>query len=169
MDAAIMNGKDRSAGAVCLVENVKNPITLARAVMEKTPHVYLGGEGALELAENLGLPTLPAAYFITENAFKQWQEANAESENPAPFIASTLGTVGAVALDSEGNIAAATSTGGIENKMVGRIGDTSVIGSGCYADNSTCAVSCTGDGEIILQGGGCLPVGGFDTVQGIVS
>lgn len=156
MDAAIMNGKDMRSGAVSIVKNVKNPVTLARAIMEKTKHIYLGDTGALEFARKIGLPLMPEAYFITDHAFEQYQEALKEAgkkiEEAGPYEANPKGgTVGAVAVDKDGNVAAATSTGGIENKLQGRIGDSSMIGVGCYANNKTCAVSSTGDGEVLIE------------------
>lgn len=157
MEASLMNGKDKAAGAVCLLKNVKNPVALARAVLERTTHLYLGGEGALVQAQSAELAMMPDAYFISDHALQEYTEALKdaghcpEDGHRQPTKRRTDGTVGAVALDKDGNIAAATSTGGMENKMVGRIGDSSVIGSGCYADNKTCAVSSTGDGEVILQ------------------
>ena len=153
MDAAIMDGQDKDAGAVCLVKNVKNPISLARAVMEQTAHAYLGESGAMELAQQLGLPLMPDAYFVTDHALEQWLEAMKQNDKATQDAVkkNSYGTVGAVAVDKKGNTAAATSTGGTEGKRNGRIGDTSIIGSGCYADNNTCAVSSTGDGEVIMQ------------------
>jgi beta-aspartyl-peptidase (threonine type) len=157
MEASIMSGKDLSCGAVAVVQGVKNPVTLARAVMEETKHVYLGGTGAMDFARQAGIELRPNAYFITEHNYDQFEEAAME-ENDGPdavaekqFRKKEHGTVGAVALDSEGNVAAATSTGGLENKKRGRIGDSSIIGVGSYADNKTCAVSCTGDGEYLIQ------------------
>jgi L-asparaginase / beta-aspartyl-peptidase len=157
MDAAIMNGENSKCGAVSIVKNVKNPVSLARAIMEKTPHVYLGDMGALEFAQKVGLEVMPEAYFITDHAFEEYQAALKESnENMGEagqyqVQRKTHGTVGAVALDKEGNVAAATSTGGTENKVPGRIGDSSMIGVGCYAANKTCAVSSTGEGEVLIQ------------------
>jgi len=158
MDASIMNGQNGKCGAVSIVKNVKNPVTLARAVMEKTNHIYLGDMGALEFAQKIGLQLRPEAYFITDHAFEQYNEAQKEAEGDGLSDAGqyqvkrkTHGTVGAVALDKEGNLAAATSTGGTENKVPGRIGDSSIIGVGSYANNSTCAVSSTGDGEYLMQ------------------
>jgi L-asparaginase / beta-aspartyl-peptidase len=157
MDAAIMNGKDMRCGAVSIVKNVKNPVTLARAIMEKIKHIYLGGMGALEFAGKNGLPVMPAAYFITDHAFEQYQEALKEAGNRIEEAGQYAvqrnehGTVGAVAVDKDGNVAAATSTGGTENKVPGRIGDSSMIGVGCYANNKTCAVSSTGEGEVLIQ------------------
>lgn len=157
MGASIMNGQNRKSGAVDIVKNVKNPVTLARAVMEKTKHIYLGDKGAMEFGQSIGIKYMPEAYFITDHAWEQYLEATKE-EGPKPEEAGDYqlkrkehGTVGAVALDKDGNIAAATSTGGIENKIQGRIADSSMIGIGSYADNATCAVSATGDGEFLIQ------------------
>jgi beta-aspartyl-peptidase (threonine type) len=157
MGASIMNGKDKKCGAVDIVKNIKNPVTLARAVMEKTKHIYLGDMGAVEFAQAQGIKFMPEAYFITDHAWEQYLSA-AEEEGNTPEEAGnyqvkrkTHGTVGAVALDKAGNIAAATSTGGTENKTPGRLGDSSMIGIGSYADNATCAVSSTGEGEVLMQ------------------
>jgi beta-aspartyl-peptidase (threonine type) len=156
MDAAIMDGKDLSPGAVSIVKNVKNPVTLARAIKEKTKHIYMGDMGALEFAKQIGLKIMPEAYFITDHAFEEYMKS--QKENPTIDDAGKFqvskkehGTVGAVALDKDGNIAAATSTGGLENKKPSRIGDSSMIGVGCYANNKTCAVSSTGEGEILIK------------------
>jgi beta-aspartyl-peptidase (threonine type) len=157
MDAGVMNGKDMKSGAVSIVKNIKNPVTLARAVMEKTSHIYLGDMGALEFARKVGIKVMPEAYFITDHAFEQYQEAVKEATNTIEEAGEyqvkrkTHGTVGAVALDRDGNVAAATSTGGTENKVPGRIGDSSMIGVGTYASNKTCAVSSTGDGEVLIR------------------
>ncbi|MDB5191029.1 MAG: asparaginase [Segetibacter sp.] len=154
MDASIMNGKDQSLGAVAIVKNVKNPVTLARAVMEKSKHTYMGGAGAKAFAESINLEMRPEEYFITDHALEQLQEAkeeNGEELEVAGIKQRSHGTVGAVALDKDGNLAAATSTGGIENKMEGRIADSSMTGIGSYANNKTCAVSGTGDGEYLMQ------------------
>jgi beta-aspartyl-peptidase (threonine type) len=157
MDASIMNGKDGKAGAVSIVKNVKNPISLARAIMEKTKHIYLGDMGALEFAQKLGLEMMPEAYFFTDHAFEEYQKALQESSNTMAEAGDyqvkrkSHGTVGAVAVDKDGNVAAATSTGGTENKVPGRIGDSSIIGIGSYANNKTCAVSSTGDGEVLIR------------------
>jgi len=157
MDAAVMTGKDMNCGAVSIVKNVKNPVTLARAIMEKTAHIYLGDMGALSFANKIGLEVMPEAYFITDHAFEQYQEALKDASNSIQEAGKYQvgrkehGTVGAVALDKDGNIAAATSTGGLENKVPGRIGDSSMIGVGCYANNKTCAVSSTGDGEVLIR------------------
>ena len=155
MDASIMNGADRMAGAVCGVHGVRNPVSLARKVMERTEHVMLAGKGAEEFAREIKEPFEPESYFHNELRFKQWQMVKGSDTvkldhdlNPEK----KLGTVGAVALDKYGNIAAATSTGGMTNKRYGRVGDSPVIGSGTYANNATCAVSCTGSGEYFLRG-----------------
>ena len=157
MDAAIMNGKDRKSGAVSIVRKVKNPVTLARAIMEKSSHIFLGDMGALEFAKKVGLQVMPEAYFITDHAFDEYQKAVEDATNSIEEAGDYQvrrkmhGTVGAVALDRFGNVAAATSTGGTENKVPGRIGDSSMIGVGCYANNDTCAVSTTGDGELHIR------------------
>jgi beta-aspartyl-peptidase (threonine type) len=141
LDASIMDGSNLSTGAVTLITNVKNPISLARVVMEKTPHVLLGGKGAENFAEEMGLEIVPNDYFDSENRRKQLQK---EQEK-------VKGTVGCVALDLHGNLAAATSTGGRTNKMPGRIGDSPLINAGTYANNKTCAVSGTGIGEEFIR------------------
>ncbi|HUC82459.1 MAG TPA: isoaspartyl peptidase/L-asparaginase [Flavisolibacter sp.] len=157
MDASIMNGKDMKSGAVSILKNVKNPITLARAIMEKTSHIYLADMGALEFAQKIGLEAMPEAYFITDHAYEEYQKALKEASNTIQEAGQyqvkrkTHGTVGAVALDKDGNVAAATSTGGTENKVPGRVGDSALIGVGSYANNKTCAVSSTGDGEVLMQ------------------
>jgi len=156
MDASIMWGKDISAGAVSLIRNVKNPISLARAVMEKSEHVYLCSEGAEEFARRVNLPFEPDSYFDSEFRFEQWKQA-AQSEgtfldhNVNVAADKKFGTVGAVALDTNGNLAAGTSTGGMTNKKFGRIGDSPIIGAGTYANNNTCAISCTGHGELFIR------------------
>jgi beta-aspartyl-peptidase (threonine type) len=144
-----MDGKNLKSGAVAIVRNVKNPVTLARAVMEKTRHTYLGGPGAIEFAQKINARFCPDAYFITDHAFEEYQNAQ-KKEKRQPKL-KVHGTVGSVALDINGNLAAATSTGGTENKMTGRIADSSMTGIGSYANNNTCAVSSTGDGEYIMQ------------------
>ncbi|TDH21439.1 isoaspartyl peptidase/L-asparaginase [Segetibacter sp. 3557_3] len=157
MDASIMNGLDLNCGAVSVVQQVKNPVTLARAIMEKSSHIYLGNSGALAFARQQGLELRPDAYFITEYNYNQYEEeAQHQTANPGDAGERQArrkdhGTVGAVALDEYGNLAAATSTGGLENKTSGRIADSSMIGVGTYADNKVCAVSCTGDGEYLMQ------------------
>ena len=141
LDASIMDGSNLSTGAATLIKRVKNPITLARHVMEKTPHVLLGGEGAEKFAEEMGLEIVENNYFDTENRQNQLKK---EKEK-------VKGTVGCVALDLHGNLAAATSTGGRTNKMPGRIGDSPLINAGTYANNKTCAVSGTGIGEEFIR------------------
>ena len=141
LDASIMDGSNLATGAVTLIKRVKNPITLARHVMEKTPHVLLGGEGAEKFAEEMGMVMVENNYFDTENRQNQLKK---EKEK-------VKGTVGCVALDLHGNLAAATSTGGRTNKMPGRIGDSPLINAGTYANNKTCAVSGTGIGEEFIR------------------
>ena len=195
MDASIMDGRTLDAGAIAFVKNVKNPIKLARLVMEKTPHILLAAEGANEFAKEIGVEFVPDEYFFTQHRWQQLQDAIAAGrvqldhadggqetsdlrqesvpraeatgdlsprnggtaaleQNPKSKIQNpkSLGTVGAVACDSAGNVAAATSTGGMTNKKFGRVGDTALIGAGTYAENSTCAVSCTGHGEFFILG-----------------
>lgn len=153
MDASIMDGKTLKAGAIAFVKNVKHPIKLARLVMERTDHVLLGGDGANQFAQEMGVEMADDEYFFTEHRWKQLQEAIAEGRVQLDHTAAKpIGTVGAVACDLGGNVAAATSTGGMTNKKFGRIGDTSLIGAGTYADNATCAVSCTGHGEFFMLG-----------------
>jgi beta-aspartyl-peptidase (threonine type) len=157
LDAAVMNGKTLEAGAVTGVTTIKNPVSAARAVMEKTAHVMLAGKGAEKFAAGAGLELVDPAYFFTETRWKNLQkakEADSVERNQSPEIKSSegkIGTVGAVALDRSGNLAAATSTGGMSNKKPGRVGDAPVIGAGTYANNSTCAISCTGWGEFYIR------------------
>ncbi|KTD17693.1 isoaspartyl peptidase/L-asparaginase family protein [Legionella jordanis] len=152
MDAAIMCGKTAKAGAVSMARNVKNPITLARMVMNDSKHVFLSGYGALHFANMEDLVLEPESYFITEQQFKAFLESR-DSQDLQQFLRKKYhGTVGAVALDKEGNLASATSTGGTPNCLPGRIGDSCVIGAGCYAHNPTCAVSATGEGEFLITG-----------------
>jgi len=184
MDASIMDGATLKAGAVAFIKNIKNPVSLARLVMERTEHVLLAGEGANQFAEQIGVETVADEYFFTEHRWLQLQEAMAagrvqldhageveekgsggEGESEPGAIATgpsdypkskiqnpkSLGTVGAVACDQNGHLAAATSTGGMTNKKFGRVGDTAIIGSGTYADD-VCAVSCTGHGEYFMLG-----------------
>jgi L-asparaginase / beta-aspartyl-peptidase len=151
MDAAIMSGKDLRAGAVAGVSKVKNPVKLARAVMEKTEHVFLVGKGAEIFCDKLGLETMDAEYFYNELRYKQWEEAVATDTICMDHNDKKFGTVGAVALDKYGDLAAATSTGGMTNKKFGRVGDSPIIGSGTYANNHTCAISCTGHGEPFIR------------------
>lgn len=147
LDAAIMDGRTLQAAAVSGVKYVKHPISLARAVLEHSPHVYLGGEGALEFALEHGVPVAPPSYFQTDKTRSQWLALAQQEAAPAGHD-----TVGAVALDLAGNLAVATSTGGLEGQAKGRVGDSPVLGGGTYASNDACAVSCTGDGEVIMRG-----------------
>jgi beta-aspartyl-peptidase (threonine type) len=147
LDASIMDGADLSCGAVAGVTTVKNPISLARLVMERTRHVLLAGDGAERFADAQDVERVDADYFFTEYRQRKFQEAlAAEAERPTGG-----GTVGAVALDREGNLAAGTSTGGLTNKMFGRVGDTPIVGAGTYAKNGACAVSGTGRGEEFIR------------------
>jgi beta-aspartyl-peptidase (threonine type) len=155
MDASIMDGKSLNAGAVSLITGIKNPISLARDVMEKSEHVFLAGEGAIQFAKQLNYTIEDAAYFYDEFRHQQWlaikDTANFQLDHSVKKD-SKFGTVGAVACDQKGNIAAATSTGGMTNKRFGRVGDSPMIGSGNYANNKTCAISCTGSGEFFIRG-----------------
>jgi len=166
LDASIMDGRTKNAGAVASVTTIKNPITAARAVMEKSGHVLMVAEGAEQFAQTVGkdagIEIVDPSYFRTEFRWKQHEEGlKAEQEQAKPnsdgasaFQRKTqdrVGTVGAVALDSSGNLAAGTSTGGLNNKRHGRVGDCPIIGAGNYADNQTCAISSTGDGEFFLR------------------
>ena len=149
-----MDGKSLEAGAVSLITGIKNPICLARDVMEKSEHVFLAGEGAMEFAKELRYNIEPSDYFYDEFRFQQWQEirgTDAFKLDHSLKKDSKFGTVGAVACDQNGNIAAATSTGGMTNKKWGRVGDSPMIGAGTYANNKTCAVSCTGSGEFFIR------------------
>jgi beta-aspartyl-peptidase (threonine type) len=151
MDAAIMSGKGLEAGATCGVSQIKNPVKLARAIMERSPHVLLCGAGAEQFAKLQNLVFENDAYFYTEQRYQQWQEALKEDKVQLDHSDKKFGTVGAVALDQQGNLAAATSTGGMTNKKFGRIGDSPIPGAGTYANNNTCAVSCTGHGELFIR------------------
>ncbi len=151
MDAAIMYGKGLEAGAVCGVNHVKNPVKLARAIMDHSEHVVLCGLGAEQFAKLQQLPFCDDAYFYTDQRYNQWQQALLEDKVQLDHSDKKFGTVGAVALDKEGNLAAATSTGGMTNKKFGRMGDSPVIGAGTYANNQTCAISCTGHGELFIR------------------
>jgi L-asparaginase / beta-aspartyl-peptidase len=147
LDAAIMNGANLAAGAVCAVRRIANPIALARSVMEKSDFVMLNGEGAEEFARVQGFEFVAPEYFHTQERWNQLQKILGGDRNLSPLTISHIGTVGAVALDSRGNLASATSTGGMTGKRYGRIGDSPIIGAGTYADNRSCAVSATGHGE----------------------
>jgi beta-aspartyl-peptidase (threonine type) len=152
LDASIMDGSTLAAGAVTCVKNVKNPIALARLVMEKSQHVLLCGEGAEAFAHEQGVIFESDEYFFTEQRYQQWQDLMHTDRVELDHTENTkFGTAGAVALDIHGNVAAATSTGGMTNKQFNRIGDTPIIGSGTYANNATCAISCTGHGEFFIR------------------
>ena len=146
MDAAIMDGRTLQAGSVASVKHIASPIHLARLVMEKTPHVLLVGEGAEEFAKSQGIELVSPYYFYTEREWKRFQDAQKEKKP-----GSGHGTVGAVALDQAGNLAAGTSTGGTVLKMPGRVGDSPIIGAGTYANNESCAISATGVGEYFMR------------------
>jgi len=153
LDASIMDGAKERAGAVAGLRHIRNPIDLARLVMDKSPHVMLVGEGAEEFALEQGMDLVPGSYFYTERRWKQLEEAQ-KAERTASLPREDIGffsTVGAVARDKEGNLAAATSTGGMTNKRWGRVGDSPIIGAGTYADNDSCAVSATGSGEYFIR------------------
>ncbi len=158
MDASIMNGEDLTAGAVAGISNIKNPISLAKGIMQKSEHVFLAGNGAIEFAHLIGSDFEEDAYFFEQMRFDQLQQAK---QSDGVFLDHTtdkfengekkFGTVGAVALDIHGNLAAGTSTGGMTNKKFGRVGDSPIIGAGTYANNETCAISCTGHGEFFIR------------------
>jgi L-asparaginase / beta-aspartyl-peptidase len=155
MDASIMDGKTLDAGAVSMISGVQNPIALARLVLEKSDHVFLAGEGAMTFAKSMNCKFQPEEWFHDEFRYQQWLEVkdtDAVQLDHSIKKEQKFGTVGAVALDTFGNIAAATSTGGMTNKKFGRIGDSPMIGAGTYANNNTCAVSCTGSGEYFIRG-----------------
>ena len=160
MDAAIMDGKTLEAGSVAGVRNIRNPIELAMEVMQKSNHVFLSGKGANDFAIKQGIKLEPDEYFFSQFRYDQWKEMRDSDNYSLDHTHQGLeelmkdkkfGTVGAVACDSFGNIAAATSTGGMTNKKYGRIGDSPLIGAGTYANNKTCAISCTGHGEPFIR------------------
>ena len=152
MDAAIMDGKTRKAGAVCGIRGIKNPVLLARAVMDKSNHVFLTGKGAEDFARANKLIFKNEEYFLTEMRRKQWLEVKDTDSTLLDHSEGKkkIGTVGAVAMDTDGNLAASTSTGGMTNKRWGRIGDSPIIGAGTFADD-TVAISCTGHGEFYIR------------------
>ncbi len=154
MDASIMDGSNRMAGGVAGISGIKNPIRLARDIMDKSGHVLLIGEGAIAFADAQGFERMPPEYFHDAFRYAQWKEVQGTEavQLDHTIIDKKFGTVGAVALDQHGHLAAATSTGGMTNKKFGRVGDSPVIGSGTYANDRTCAVSCTGSGEFFLRG-----------------
>ena len=155
MDASIMDGKDLSAGAVAAICNVKNPVELAYIIMKKSEHVFLIGKGAEEFAKQNGIVFEPDEYFYSEFRYKQLLKTKKGNKTALDHSVDTedkkFGTVGAVACDAKGNLAAATSTGGMTNKQFGRVGDSPIIGIGTYANNKTCAISCTGHGEPFIK------------------
>lgn len=155
MDASIMDGKNLMAGAVSAVRNIKNPVELAYAVMTKSQHVMLNGQGAYDFALLNGIKTEPDEYFFSQFRYNQWKQMQGSDETALDHNVvvkdKKFGTVGAVALDIHGNIAAGTSTGGMTNKQFGRVGDSPIIGAGTYANNKTCAISCTGHGEPFIR------------------
>ncbi len=146
LDASIMDGKTMNAGAVAGVSDIKNPIRAAKLVMMLSPHVMLSGSGASEFAKNNKIEIVNNKYFITDKNLKRWKKIKEKEKK-----ISKHGTVGCVVLDKQGNLAAGTSTGGMTNKKFGRIGDSPIIGAGTYANNKTCAVSCTGHGEYFIR------------------
>ncbi|MCP4458647.1 MAG: isoaspartyl peptidase/L-asparaginase [Cytophagales bacterium] len=155
MDASIMDGQTLNAGAVSAIAGIKNPIQLARFVMDKSDHVFLLGKGAEDFAREVGCEFQSKEYFYDEFRYQQWLEIKGTGKfqlDHSKTKEQKFGTVGAVALDQMGNIAAATSTGGMTNKKYGRVGDSPIIGAGNYANNETCAVSCTGSGEFFIRG-----------------
>ena len=175
MDASIMDGKTLKAGAIGSVQHIKNPVSLARLVMEKCPHVMLDCAGAEAFAKANGIELVDQKYFFTQDRWEALRKIKAAEKHRASGEGTSFlitdqdrhGTVGAVALDKNGNLAAATSTGGTTNKMPGRIGDTPVIGAGTYANNQTCAVSCTGDGEYFIRAAAAHEVSGLMKYRGL--
>lgn len=155
MDAAIMDGKSLMAGAVCAVRNIRNPTELAYTIMTKSQHVMLNGKGAYDFAVLNGIQTEEDDYFFSQFRYSQWKQMQGSDETALDHNITVkdkkFGTVGAVAVDIHGNIAAATSTGGMTNKQFGRVGDSPIIGAGTYANNKTCAISCTGHGEPFIR------------------
>ncbi|MET0237299.1 MAG: isoaspartyl peptidase/L-asparaginase [Kibdelosporangium sp.] len=169
LDASIMRGTDLAAGAVAGLRTVRNPVSLARLVMTETPWVLLAGQGAEDLAVRHGLPAVTQDYFWTQRRWDQMMAA----KNPEFAHQAEYSTVGAVAVDEERNLAAATSTGGMNNKVIGRVGDSPIIGAGTYADNKTLAVSATGLGEAFIRGAAAgtmsnlIEFGGRDLVTAV--
>jgi L-asparaginase / beta-aspartyl-peptidase len=155
LDSAIMNGRTLAAGSVASVKHIANPISLARLVMEKTPHVMIVGDGAEQFAKSQGIELVSPFYFYNERYWKLYQEVKAKEKNKSAQLAGNqrkvYGTVGAVALDQADNLAAGTSTGGTPFKMSGRVGDSPIIGAGTYANNDSCAISGTGEGEFYIR------------------
>jgi beta-aspartyl-peptidase (threonine type) len=158
MDAAIMDGRDLSAGAVAAIDNIANPVQLARFVMTESEHVMLIAEGAMRFGDHCGMERVPEDYFYTPDRVEQLRQARLRhkimldhDDTEADSEDQKYGTIGAIARDPQGNLAAATSTGGIVNKRMGRVGDSPIIGAGLYADNDSCAVSSTGYGEDFMR------------------
>ncbi len=158
MDAAIMDGRDLAAGAVAAVDNIANPVQLARLVMTESEHVMLISEGAMRFADHCGMERVPEDYFYTPERVEQLHQARLQhkimldhDDTEEDSEDQKYGTIGAIARDPDGNLAAATSTGGIVNKRMGRVGDSPIVGAGVYADNETCAVSATGFGEDFMR------------------
>jgi L-asparaginase / beta-aspartyl-peptidase len=157
MDAMIMHGKELRFGSVATVRNIRHPVTLARHVMQDTSHCMLAGQGAVDFARSIGMELVPTSDLLTEREIERWDELLKEggydqrSVFASPNPKRPMGTVGAVAIDNEGNISAATSTGGTPGKMPGRVGDSPLVGCGAYADNETAGVSVTGYGESIMR------------------
>ena len=155
LDAAIMDGSNLAAGSVAGTKHIKNPISLARMVMEKSPHVMMVGNGAEKFALQQGITLVDQKYFFTKHRFEQLRKEKTKESKKTSFLKTQsenkFGTVGAVALDKMGNLAAGTSTGGTTNKKFGRVGDAPIIGAGTYANNQTCAVSATGHGEYFIR------------------
>ena len=157
MDASIMEGSGLQAGSVAQISGIRNPVALARLIMDKSEHVFLVGQGAMQFAESMKCKKEDDSYFYNEGRYQQWLEVKDTDKfkldhSPSQLKDNKFGTVGAVALDVQGSMAAATSTGGMTNKRFGRIGDSPMIGIGNYANNNTCAVSCTGSGEFFIRG-----------------
>lgn len=153
MEAAIMDGKTLQAGAVAGLQGVKNPVLVARDVLQNTPFVMIAGQEAIEYARQNNFKFETNSYFFTQLRYDQWQAIKGQEQMKLDHSGEeTFGTVGAVAVDADGNVAAATSTGGMTNKTWGRIGDSPLIGAGTYANNRTCAISCTGHGEYFIRG-----------------
>jgi beta-aspartyl-peptidase (threonine type) len=175
MDAAIMDGRNLMAGAVAAVDGIANPVQLARLVMSESEHVMLIAEGAMRFADHCGMERVPANYFYTEERIAQLQQARLkhkvmlDHDEAEDGIAEDqkYGTIGAIARDPQGNLAAATSTGGIVNKRQGRVGDSPIIGAGVYADNETCAVSATGYGEEFMRSVIAKTIADFIFMQGM--
>ena len=174
MDAAIMDGRDLSAGAVAAVENIANPVQLARLIMTESEHVMLIAEGALRFADHCGMERVPETYFYTPDRIAQLEQARLKHKiilDHDDFEVDSedqkYGTIGAIAQDLMGHLAAATSTGGIVNKRMGRVGDSPIIGAGIYADNETCAVSTTGYGEDFMRSVIAKTISDFIYMQGM--